>query len=58
MKSAEPKEQPRHTARLHQLGDPSIYYYLAWASPPIFLTISKFKHPQRLGRASSHWTLL
>lgn len=27
-------EQLRRTASFHQRDDPSIYYYLTWASPP------------------------
>lgn len=29
------RELPRRTASLLQPGDPRIYYYLAWTSPPI-----------------------
>ncbi len=31
------REQLRHTADFHQLGDPCYYYFLSWASPPISL---------------------
>jgi hypothetical protein len=34
LKRVNPREQPRRAASSTQLGDPRIYYYLAWASPP------------------------
>jgi len=43
------REQPRHTAGYHQPGDPSVYYYHSWASPPFYPE----RFISRKGRASS-----